>query len=211
MSPDYRHGPTVLFLVVRAVCYVHKLRQGSHQYTFNIFCWKFFLQCMLHVSKHLAISEGNCDAFTDQRWRCVQYDWTVDVAYSWHSKKENSGAMFVVLFLKGWAQFVETLDWNIGFAPSKDVSYLVFVINLFQCPCSEYVSPLWLEVTFSPCDYNSKTLIKVKDGDCNLNFSPISPDPAPKYRNIYTAYSFVIVDISHEILNTQPSERLWSL
>lgn len=44
---------------------------------------------------------------------------TVDVTYSSYSDEENSGAMFVVLFLKIWAQFVEILDLNVGFNTGK--------------------------------------------------------------------------------------------
>lgn len=44
----------------------------------------------------------------------------VDVA---HSYEENSGAMFVVLFLKIWAPFVEILDLNVGFIPRKMLPY----------------------------------------------------------------------------------------
>lgn len=35
------------------------------------------------------------------------------------AQRRREEAMFVVLFLKSWAQFVEMLDLNVGFNPGK--------------------------------------------------------------------------------------------
>ena len=112
---NYKHSPTVL----------HKLPWGFCKYIFglNFHSWMpDFLETQIMgeilngcctFTSISNFSEGKCNVTANQRWRVRKYNL--------YSEEENSEAMFVVLFLKSCAHFVDILDLNLGFTPGKNV------------------------------------------------------------------------------------------